>query len=119
MEDKGTSILKAFYHIKHAQEQFLDFMRDYPEVRIIPILRGYVKKLEWIERDFRTLPSMPDAVSDGMREELSGDILFPTAIAEKCLMLSEDQKEAVEYLLDRMIAGEKLEILKLEILKSE
>ena len=31
---------------------------------------------------------------------------------EKCLMLNEDQRETIEYLIDQMICGENIEILK-------
>lgn len=114
-QTKGShSLLKGFYHIKHAEECFLDFLREHPDARVYSPIKVYTKKLNWMQLDFRTLPSMPTIVSEGMRKEFSGDILFPTAIAEKCLLLPEEQRENFEYLLDRMIAGEKLEIIKEE-----
>lgn len=112
MTEKGTSIIKAFYHIKHAQEQLSDFVRDYPDTRLIHFIKTYVKKLEWIERDFKTIPSLPHIVSEAMTKEMNGDILFPTAIAEKCLMLNEDQRETIEFLIDQVLSGESIEILK-------
>lgn len=112
MIQKGTSIIKAFYHIKHAQEQLSDFVRDYPDTRLIHFIKTYVKKLEWIEKDFKTIPSLPPIVSDAMTKEMNGDILFPTAIAEKCLMLNEQQRETIDFLIDKIMSGENIEIVK-------
>lgn len=112
MTNKGTSIIKAFYHARHSKEQFADFLRDYPNTTLSKNFNIYIKKLEWIERDFRTITSLPKIVSEAMTKEMNGDILFPTAIAEKCLMLNEEQREIAEYLIDQMISGESVEILK-------
>jgi len=115
MINKGTSIIKAFYHTRHSKEQFSDFLRDYPNTKLGKNFNIYIKKLEWIERDFKTIPSLPQIVSEAMTKEMNGDILFPTAIAEKCLMLNEEQRETIEYLIDQMISGENIKVLKEKI----
>ena len=106
------SLTKAFYHLKMAEIYFGDIVRDTKNRGSIAekVSRDYVKRLQFIERDFRTNPLLPSEALNDFRNELNGDIMFHEAISQKALQLNPLQKEALETAIDCILKGESISI---------
>ena len=45
---RGANIISAIQNLKMAQEQFQDFIREFPESQGSKLFNGYSKKIDWI-----------------------------------------------------------------------
>jgi hypothetical protein len=104
------SIHKGFYHLQMAKEYFDDVTREAPRSVGARLCNMYSKKLAWIKKDFASCPLLPSKAASEFNAELSGDIMFPMAIAEKVLRLSDEQRTVLEELIDALVAGEDITI---------
>jgi hypothetical protein len=107
---KGSNIIIAIQNLRLAEEQFLDFVRQNPNSRGERIFGVYVSKIRWIFNDLLTNPHLPFEVTNGLKEEINGDVLALPAIYEKIAMLGDYEKEVVETIIDAIHNGEKITI---------
>ena len=64
--------------------------------------------MEWIYRDLITNGMLTQSIRDGIKEGWSCDVLGIQAISEKLGMLNDEQRDALEYVIDQILAGESL-----------
>lgn len=74
------------------------------------MFKAYIAKINWIVFDFLSCPHFPEEVRRGIRKEWTYDGFAVPAISDKVALLSPDQREAVEGVIDLLLSGEKLEI---------
>ena len=68
---------------------------------------SWVKKIEFVEND--VMASITPESREIFRKEIkSGDTLFFQAINEKYLMLTPQQRDTIEAIIDRVISGEEI-----------
>lgn len=104
----SSSIVSGIHHLKLAAEYFDDFCRQQPGTAGARIFKQYRDKVEWIKTDLLTHPAMTEPVRDGIRKEWESDVFGLMAISEKLHLLNDEQREALEFVIDRIIAGERL-----------
>ena len=56
-------------------------------------------------KDLVTHPSLPQEVRDGIKDEINSDLFTVPAIAEKVALLKPESREAIEELIDTILAG--------------
>lgn len=108
---KTSSFRKGFYHLRMAEELFMDVIRDKPKSIAASMCRKYQTKLTWIKNDVTTNQQMPKSAIAEFNEEMNGDILFHEAISEKALNLTPTQKASLEHLIDCLIKGEQITVV--------
>ena len=108
----GADLVSAIHHIKQAFEFLDSFRREHPNSAGARLFKTYQNKLEWIVRDFLTIPYLPHEVAQGIRKEWESDAFAIDAILEKINLLNPEQREAIELVIDQILNGEQLEIIK-------
>lgn len=108
----STDLVSAIHHIKQAFEHLGSFRREYPNSAGARLFKTYQNKLEWIVKDFLTIPYLPKEVADGIRKEWEADGFTIDAILEKLSELNPEQRDAVEQVIDQILLGEQLTIIK-------
>lgn len=107
----ATDLVSAIHHIKQAFEHLDSFRREHPGSAGARLFKTYQQKLEWIVKDFLTIPYLPSQVVEGIRKEWESDVFTKDAILEKVNMLNPEQREAIEAIIDQVILGEELKII--------
>lgn len=106
-----SSIVAGIHHLKLAAEYFEDFCRQQPNTAGARLFKMYRQKVEWIKNDLLTHPAMSDeAIKQGIRKEWECDVFGIMAINEKISLLNDEQREALEYVIDQLIKGEALTV---------
>lgn len=106
-----SNIILSIQSLRMAEEFMQDFIREFPNSRGAHIFKGYSKRINWILTDIVTYPFFGDEVRDGMRKEMSSDVLTVSAIYEKIPLLNPEQRDALESVIDSVLAGETIEII--------
>ena len=107
----GVSQLIDFvHHLKCAYEYMHGFVRDGPGTNAERIGNKYAAKIEWIYRDLITAPMFPEEIRNGIRLEWNSDSFAIDAIVEKIALLTPEQREGVENIIDCINKGQKLKI---------
>lgn len=104
----GTDLVSAIHHLKQAFEHLDSFRREHPGSAGARLFKTYQQKVEWIVKDFLTIPYLPREVSDGIRKEWESDVFTKDAILEKVNMLTPEQRTLIETVIDQIILGEEL-----------
>lgn len=107
---KSSSIMLGFQGIKTSVEHFEDFIREHPGSKGAKLFNGYIKRLLWIKNDLITTPELPEKVIQGIKEEWNSDVFATSAIAEKVALLNPKQRDMVEFIVDKLIEGEKVNV---------
>lgn len=108
---KGESdIVSGLQALKRAHDHWESFVREKPGSLAERMFGMYIRKINWIVQDFLSCPHFPDVVRNGIRKEWNTDPFMTPAIADKAALLSPDQRDAVENVIDLLLSGEKLEI---------
>lgn len=107
----SANIISAIQNLKMAQEQFEDFIRQYPDTAGSKLFQRYVSKITWIFTDIVSITSLTDEVRAGIRKEITSDVYAVPAIVEKVALLTPEQRELIEDTLDAMLAGEEVKIV--------
>lgn len=108
---KGESdIISGLQALKRAHDHWDSFIREKPGSLAERMFGMYIRKINWIVFDFLSCPHFPEEVRRGIRKEWTSDTFAIPAISEKVALLSPDQREAVEAVIDLLLSGEKLEI---------
>ena len=104
---KGESdFLAGFQHLHRAHEHWQSFVRERPGGVAERLFGNYCRKIEWIAKDLITCPLFPTIVREGLKTEWNSDAFMVDAIIEKVMVLTPGQREVIETVLDRIIAGE-------------
>lgn len=107
----GSNIVSAIIAIKQAYDHFTSFQTEHKGSKGANLFKSYNGKLEWIYTDLKTNPFLSQAVRDGIKHEWESDVFCLDAISEKVALLSPEQKEIIELLVDEMIKGEIINIV--------
>lgn len=106
----AASIISAIHHLKLAAEYMADFEREHAGSKGANLFKIYRKKVEWIPADLITHPSLPEVVRAGIKGEWNSDVFALMAINEKLHLLSPEQREAIELVIDRCLKGDSLKV---------
>jgi hypothetical protein len=115
--NNGANIINAIQNLKMAQEQFEDFCRQYPNSQGSRMFKKYSDKIEWIFGDIITNPFLTEEVRIGIKNEIKSDVFAVPAIMEKVALLTPDQREIIEDVLEAYISGETVKILDINDIK--
>jgi hypothetical protein len=108
---RGANIISAIQNLKMAQEQFEDFIREFPESQGAKLFKLYSRKIDWIFTDISTHPFLTKDVRDGIKAEIKSDVFAVPAILEKIALLKPEQREMIELTMDAMLNGEDVKIV--------
>jgi hypothetical protein len=115
--NNGANIINAIQNLKMAQEQFEDFCRQYPNSQGSRMFKKYSDKIEWIFGDIITNPFLTEDVRIGIKNEIKSDVFAVPAIMEKVALLTPNQREIIEDVLEAYISGETVKILDINDIK--
>ena len=108
------SVMSAVHHLRTAIEYMDDFVRESNKKgagsRGAAMFGEYSRKMRWIITDMMTYPHFCQEVRDGFRNELQSDVFAYQSIIQKCALLEPMQREMLDDVLDRILAGETIEI---------
>ena len=103
-----SSITQGSYFLNIALQYFKNFEKD---CKMGAKLRAksWVQKIEYVEND--VMAAITPESREVFRQEIkSGDTLFFQAINEKYLMLTPQQRDTIEAIIDLVIKGEEVTI---------
>lgn len=106
--DSTMDLLKALYHVSIAKQYFEMIGVGYSHGAKF-LMDSYAKRMDWVIKD------VYDRMNDEAREEyrkslVNGDTVFASEIADKLLLINEDDKKVIEYILTSMAKGYKVEV---------
>lgn len=107
-----SSLASAVHHLNIIDDYFTSFQNDNPGTKGATLFNGYQKKVRYIIKDLITHPFLPDHVREGMRKQSQSDPFTFMAIAEKAALLSPDQRDLVETMIDGFLKGENIQFIK-------
>ena len=107
----SANIIGAIQYLKMAQEQFLDFCRQFPNSQGEKLFKTYVSKIDWVFKDIITHPFLTNEVRVGIKKEIESDVFAVPAILEKIALLKPEQREIIEDVIDAYISGETIKIV--------
>jgi hypothetical protein len=107
----SANIIGAIQNLKMAQEQFLDFCRQFPNSQGEKLFKTYVSKIDWVFKDIITHPFLTNEVRVGIKKEIESDVFAVPAILEKIALLKPEQREIIEDVIDAYISGETIKIV--------
>ena len=107
----SANIIGAIQNLKMAQEQFLDFCRQFPNSQGEKLFKTYVSKIDWVFKDIITHPFLTNEVRVGIKKEIERDVFAVPAILEKIALLKPEQREIIEDIIDAYISGETIKIV--------
>jgi hypothetical protein len=110
---KGSSIILALHHLKMSKDFFQDCIRQHPGTKGANLFSVYTNRIEWIYRDIITTPALPAVVVAGIKKEWTSDAFTVPALNEKIAVLNPEQREAIENIIDKVLAGEVLTVEKI------
>lgn len=104
----GSNIVSGVHCLKQAFDHFTSFQLEHKDSKGAIQVQAYKTRIEWIVRQITTNPYLSQPVRDAVRKEWESDAWAVPAIAEKAALLSPEQREAFETLLDALLNGEEL-----------
>ena len=107
----SSNIVSAIHHLRMAEEQYEDFIRELPGSKGAVLFKSYIKKIRWIYSDIITYPYINEEVKGGIKKEIESDVFAVPAINEKVALLSPEQREIIEESIDAMLAGVEVKII--------
>lgn len=108
---KGQSeFAEGFACIKRTYDLWKSFIRDRPGTRAEMLFGQYTRKIEWIANDLITCNHFPLEVREGIRKEWASDPFVTPSIIERLSLLTPDQREGIETVIEMLLSGEKMEI---------
>ena len=107
----SANIIGAIQNLKMAQEQFLDFCRQFPNSQGEKLFKTYVSKIDWVFKDIITHPFLTNEIRVGIKKEIESDVFAVPAILEKIALLKPEQREIIEDIIDAYISGETIKIV--------
>ena len=105
-----SNFITSIHHLRICSEYMDDIVRQYPGSRAAAMFEGYSKKIKWILRDIYTHPHFTEPIRVGMKKEIESDPLTYRAIMERISLLTPDQRNMLEFVVDDMLAGKQIKI---------
>ena len=106
--DNTYSVAKALNHI-HIARQYFDDVRMGSSLDVKMIFNQYVSKCDWILNNLRH--RLNEENRKYLDKELA-DSLTVDAITDKVVLLDNKSKEFIEELIDMIIKGEEIKIIR-------
>jgi len=107
----ATNIVSSLHHLRMANDHFESFELEHPGSKGAQTFGQYRKRINWIFRDIITHPFLPDAVRQGIKQEVNSDVFAVPAIQEKVPLLHPQQRELVETVIDYLLEGKSFELV--------
>lgn len=108
---KGSADIMMTIHylniVKQHQESFAADMGNTPLGKAMAV---YLKKVNWILNDFMNNPVYTDKVREALKTEMNADSYSVVALTEKIGFLNHELRDSIENVIDRVLAGEELQI---------
>lgn len=105
--DNTYSLAKGMHHVNIAKMYFEDLkLSSQKEVK--HIFNQYVQKCDWIVSNLSG--RLNDFNRKNLEEELKDSISFE-AINDKLILLTPEQRELLEKVIDALVDGQKVEIV--------
>lgn len=108
------ALVNALIHLKVADEYFISFANDNPGTKGAELFKTYSARIHWIHNDLITNPRLPEQVREGIKREVNGDVLVIPVLVEKIALLSEENRQSLETLVEGLLSGEKIMVEKVE-----
>ena len=96
----ASDIVYAIQGIAKAKTHFESFVRDYPNTPLGKNCRVWLKRIQWIESDMLTCPLFDSQTKEAVRGELVSDPYVTDSIMEKIAILTPEQREAIETVVE-------------------
>jgi len=106
----GSDIVASLHYAKMSQEHMHSFIAERPNAVLARNFKGYSKRLTWIMDDLKSEPLIPQMVRDGINQELNSDVPGVIEIQRKIHLLNPTKREFVEIIIDRLLAGDEMNI---------
>ena len=107
----ASEILKFLHNTQRAKLNLEVFLLGDVNDKAKRKFSQYVKKMDWMITDLKTEPAVQKELRDAIDLEFNSDVYCVDAILEKTLMLTPDERDILEKIIDGVIAGEDLEII--------
>lgn len=105
-----SNFITSIHHLRICAEYMDDIVRQYPGSRAAALFEGYSKKIKWILRDILTYPYFNEEIRDGIKKEIESDPLTYRAIMERVSLLTPDQRNLLEFVIEDLINGKQIKI---------
>ena len=105
-----SNFITSIHHLRICAEYMDDIVRQYPGSRAAVLFEGYSKKIKWILRDILTYPYFNEEIRDGIKNEIESDPLTYRAIMERVSLLTPDQRNLLEFVIEDLINGKQIKI---------
>jgi hypothetical protein len=106
-----SNIVLAFTNLRKSKVFFEDFKTECGPGNASRLVLPYIKKLEFIELDFRSKSFFSKDILNAIDLELKSDPFEMDAIAEKSSLLNTTQRQIIEQIIDGMLNGEEINIV--------
>lgn len=103
-----SNTVSAIHHLKLAHEHFSDFQRQHKGTKGAKIFENYKGRIEYIYRDLITHRFFTPETIEGIKQEWNSDVFALPAIADKVSLLTPEQRDGVEQLIDALLSGEQI-----------
>lgn len=105
-----SNFITSIHHLRICAEYMDDIVRQYPGSKAAILFEGYSKKIKWILRDILTYPYFNEEIRDGIKNEIESDPLTYRAIMERISLLTPDQRNLLEFVIEDLINGKQIKI---------
>lgn len=112
----GSDIVSAIQNLKRADHHFTSFQSDYPGSKGADLFKQYKKKIDFIFKDFVSVPFFRDEIRAAIRNEINADVFAPIAIQEKIALLPPEKREFAENVIDCLLQDKEIEV---QLMKSQ
>lgn len=117
MEEKkskaASECLKFIYHLRMCGYYATQFVSNYPTSIFSPIFRLVIPKIKWVYQQFTThhliVSKVPQTIVE-IKNKWEGNFSEELALNEKITLLTTQQIETLNDLLDTLINGEEIKI---------
>lgn len=105
-----SSVSASLHHLRLASEFYQDFIRQNPGSYGAKLFKMYDDKINWIITDMISNPRFPDDVRNGIRKDITSDLLTIPSILDKIHDLTPELRELAEEMIDVMLSGKSFQI---------
>lgn len=107
----AQEILKFIHNLNKAKLNLEVFLLGDVNDRAKRKFSQYVKKIDFIITDLKTEPAVSQELREAIDLEYKSDAYCVEAIMEKVLMLTPDERDILENIVDAVIKGEEINIV--------
>ena len=103
-----TSLSAALHHLAICKHYFDDYTRDNSNNYAGRLSALYSRKLDWIAKDIVLHPLLTPEIRERIKNELKSDVFELLDIQQKIHLLSPEQRELIDKMIDAFLAGEEI-----------